>query len=106
MLAGNVDAISARIDHLQQLLDTLKAGDALADQIAAKGPAPGDAGGSFLQQVLAWRLQRQQAIEAEVKRLTRIKTTFEIRLALSGKGRQAQPGTTKPTRRTPPTARR
>lgn len=75
--------ITERITELQQLHAGLKAGDAQADEVAAKGPAPGDEGGAFLQQVLQWRLQRQRAVLAEIERLERYKTVIEIRTALN-----------------------
>ena len=65
----NAAEVAARIEELQQLLAVLVAGDADAADIAAQGPAPGDESGAFLQQLLAWRLQRQQALAAEVQRL-------------------------------------
>jgi hypothetical protein len=75
--------ITERIAQLQQLHASLKAGDTQAEEVAAKGPAPGDEGGAFLKQVLSWRLQRQQAVVAEVERLERYKTVIEIRTALN-----------------------
>lgn len=81
-------SITARIEQLQQLHDTLKAGDALAAEIAAQGPAPGDEDGTFLQQVQQWRLQRQQAVAAEVERLNKLKTAHQIRGALSATRRK------------------
>uniref|UniRef100_A0A383WBC6 SET domain-containing protein n=1 Tax=Tetradesmus obliquus TaxID=3088 RepID=A0A383WBC6_TETOB len=68
--AGRTAAeVAARIEELQQLSAVLVAGDADAANIAAQGPAQGDEAGAFLQQLLAWRLQRQQAVAAETQRL-------------------------------------
>jgi hypothetical protein len=70
MLPGrNAAEVAARIQELQQLLAWLVAGDADAAAIAAHGPAAGDESGAFLQQLLAWRLQRQQAVAVEIHRL-------------------------------------
>jgi len=81
--AGDLSSISARMEELQALQDTLKAGDALAAQVAAQGPAAGDEGGVFLQQLQQWRLHRQQAVAGELQRLQGLKTAAQIRGALS-----------------------
>lgn len=59
----------ARITKLQQLLAQLGAANTVAADVAAEGPAPGDEGGLFLQQLMLWRQQRQQAVAAEIERL-------------------------------------
>jgi hypothetical protein len=77
--------VTTRIAQLQALLAELRAGDAAAAAVAAQGPAPGDADGSFLAQLLAWRTQRQQA--GEVQRLQRLVTNYNVKVALSGRAR-------------------
>lgn len=86
--AGNLNSITARIESLQKLHETLKAGDALAAELKKQGPAPEDKDGAFLKQVLEWRLQRQRAVVAEVERLQKIKTGYQIRGALSKAARR------------------
>lgn len=86
--AGTLAHIDQRITELQQLGQRLAASDSLAAQVAAQGPAPSDAGGTFLAQLQAWRQQRQAAVAGEVTRLQRIKTNTKIRQALVAASRR------------------
>lgn len=60
---------TVRIHALQLLLEQLRSGDRNAEQIKGQGPAEGDHDGCFLSHLLSWRIQRQQAIAAEIGRL-------------------------------------
>lgn len=87
MRAGNSSSLDARIQGLQNLMDQLKAGDGLAAEVAARGAAASDPDGCFLQQLLAWRQQRQAAVAGEIARLQRMKNSLNIKRALASRRR-------------------
>lgn len=75
--------IAARTAALQQLLQHLKNGNELAQQVESQGPAAGDAEGSFLAQLLLWRQQRQKAVAAEIRRLQAMSQQHDLKPLLS-----------------------
>lgn len=54
---------------MRALAERLAGGDAVAGEVQAAGPAPGDDDGALLAQLLEWRRMRQAAVGAELGRL-------------------------------------